>query len=370
MQINTLKIQSLHIPFTVSFNHSSAKRSQTETILVTCTTSNNNQGIGEGCPRSYVTGESLESCHRFFEKNQQILIETIHDITSLRLWVDNNEQEINSNPAAWCAIELSILEALSIETETTIERLIDLPKLDGDFQYSAIISNTSLRATHSFVAQFAQVGFNDFKLKITGDSEQDNAKLDVIKQYAPNARVRIDANTLFSASSDIKTYLSSLKYTLFAIEEPLKAKEFQALNELTNSIDIPIILDESFTNTEDFNTLDFTHNAFIINLRISKMGGLLRSLDIAKKAQEKNIPIIIGAQVGETSILTRVAITVANMYKENLLAQEGAFGTLLLSEDITNTPIMFGKEGKIKSKNINQNNYGFGIDYQLPLKPK
>ena len=63
------------------------------------------------------------------------------------------------------------------------------------------------------------------------------------------------------------------------------------------------------------------------------MGGILCSLGIAKEASKLNVPIIIGAQVGETSILTRAALTVAITYRDILLAQEGAFGTYLLKRD-------------------------------------
>ena len=51
--------------------------------------------------------------------------------------------------------------------------------------------------------------------------------------------------------------------------------------------------------------------------------------------------------MGETSILTRAALTVANQYCEILQAQEGAFGTYLLEHDITDTSLMFGKGGKL-----------------------
>ena len=79
------------------------------------------------------------------------------------------------------------------------------------------------------------------------------------------------------------------------------------------------------------------------------MGGLLRSLAIAEQARRLKIPIIIGAQVGETSILTRAALTVAHACREILVGQEGAFGTHLLEYDITGQPIMFGNKGLLSA---------------------
>jgi len=68
----------------------------------------------------------------------------------------------------------------------------------------------------------------------------------------------------------------------------------------------------------------------------------LRIVDAARAA---GIGLIIGAQVGETSLLTRAALTVAQAARDILVAQEGAFGTLLLEGDVCDPPLMFGRGG-------------------------
>jgi L-alanine-DL-glutamate epimerase-like enolase superfamily enzyme len=89
-----------------------------------------------------------------------------------------------------------------------------------------------------------------------------------------------------------------------------------------DELKIPIILDESFTQWEQFEKIQHSPETWVINLRISKMGGLLRSLSIANKAKELKIPIIIGAQVDETSILSRAAPILAHASRDHLIAQE------------------------------------------------
>ena len=110
-----------------------------------------------------------------------------------------------------------------------------------------------------------------------------------------------------------------------------------------------IILDESLVVGAQLQQLQVDRENWIINLRVSKMGGLLRALDIARSASEMGISLIIGAQVGETSLLSRAALTVAHAYPKTLLAQEGAFGTRLLEQDICSPPIMFGPGGLLNS---------------------
>ena len=58
---------------------------------------------------------------------------------------------------------------------------------------------------------------------------------------------------------------------------------------------------------------------------------------------DDGIGIIVGAQVGETSILTRASLAVMNEHAAiTLIAAEGAFGTLLLEHDLTEPCLMFG----------------------------
>jgi L-alanine-DL-glutamate epimerase-like enolase superfamily enzyme len=78
------------------------------------------------------------------------------------------------------------------------------------------------------------------------------------------------------------------------------------------------------------------------------MGGLLRSLEVVEAARAAGIGVIVGAQVGETSLLTRAGLTVASGAGVALVAQEGAFGTHLLSEDVSDPPLMFGAGGVLE----------------------
>ena len=116
---------------------------------------------------------------------------------------------------------------------------------------------------------------------------------------------------------------------------------------LSERLGLPMILDESFTRAEQFADLETDPDRWLINIRVSKMGGILRSIEVAQLAAKRGIRLIIGAQVGETSLLTRAALTVAHSARPSVFAQEGAFGTHLLESDVTDPPIMFGPGGQI-----------------------
>ena len=55
------------------------------------------------------------------------------------------------------------------------------------------------------------------------------------------------------------------------------------------------------------------------------------------------IPGIVRAPIGEASIATQAALIVPYQSRDLLLAQEGAFRTYLLEDDMTAASLMFGK---------------------------
>ncbi len=352
MRLFDLYIENLEIPFRVPFEHASATRAMTEAVLVTAETEDKLQGIGEGCPRRYVTGETLETAYDFFKVHRPDLL-NIGTLDDLKSWVEINRIEIDKNPAAFCAVELSLLAVLAKQLEQSIDTLLSLPDLSGEFRYTGVIGARNPKNFQTQLQQYLRLGFTDFKVKVFGDEKKDRANILAVRRCGhDNVRVRLDANNLWSDWREAATYIKTLDYPFFGLEEPLGVRDFGGCKTLFEELEIPIILDESFTKQRDFDHIHTNPESWIINIRISKMGGILRSLAVAEESKKQGIPIIVGAQVGETSILTRAALTIANNFRSILLAQEGAFGTYLLERDVIDPPIIFGKGGILTAEQI------------------
>ena len=280
MRITNLKIQELNLPFKQAFSHASATRNATEAVLVTAESENGITGYGEGCPRSYVTGETTETAVRFFNSYRDSITH-IQSLSDLQTWVDTHREEINDNPAAWCAIELALLDVLAKEAGKSVESLLALPELSGTFQYTAVLGASGLDAYQKQLQQYVHVGFQDYKIKVSGMLEEDQQKIDALRALGADVRVRLDANNLWKDAEQVISAIKALDYPFFAIEEPLQAGDYDGCRAIYDALDIPIILDESFLRLEQFEHISDSPKNWIINLRISKMGGILRSLVIS-----------------------------------------------------------------------------------------
>ena len=359
--LESIQASALSIPFKLAFKHASAERAAMQSLWVECRSRDGLVGYGEGCPREYVTSESLASAQRFTAEHQQEWLGAIRDLMSLRAWVEHHPAEIDRNPAAWTAVELALLDLFGKQTGKPLEALLGLPELAGRFSYSAVIGDAPRAQFEAQLANYRKAGFRDFKIKLSGDAGRDREKLEPLR----GARVRADANNLWPDVAQALNHLQSLNFHFFALEEPLRAGDYDGLRRLAEALDTKIILDESLLRSAQLDQVAGFASRCIVNLRVSKMGGLIRSLEVAREIRRRGLGLIVGAHVGETSVLTRAALTVAHSARDCLVAQEGAFGTHLLERDVTPRPLMFGAGGMLDvSDGAFARQPGFGLPIQ------
>jgi L-alanine-DL-glutamate epimerase-like enolase superfamily enzyme len=346
MRICNLEMSLLEIPFRTSFKHASADRSKTASVWVAAAAGDGTLlGYGEGCPRAYVTGEDGASALSFFNRNRESIIRDITSLASLQQWEEVNEDGIDANPAAWCAIELAVLDLLGRSQGQTFEEMLSLPGITGQFRYSAVLGDSPAPVFEKQVRQYLRTGFDDFKIKLSGDFDSDLQKIACLKSSGPGLRIRADANNLWDSADEVVAYFMKLGQPFWAVEEPLRPKDFSGLGRIADELGIKVILDESCTRADDLQGVAGNPGSYVLNLRVSKLGGLIRSLRLLKRARAQGHQVIVGAHVGETSVLTRAGLTLGWAASDIRLALEGAFGTHLLETDICEPPVMFGEGG-------------------------
>ncbi|MEE9411710.1 MAG: enolase C-terminal domain-like protein [Methylococcales bacterium] len=363
LKIKHIRYSELKIPFTRTFSHGSANRDETETVIVQVVDESGLIGYGEGCPRSYVTGESVETVFKFFKKHRTSIshIKTLDEIKS---YLSECQAEIDENPAGWCAMELALLDLLAKTEQVNVEKLLGITKKQPEYIYSAILGDSEPEVFHQLFQQYRQLGFVDYKIKLSNNFEKDRKKLRCMNACINEITVRADANNLWDSTSSAISYLNDLSFDFYAIEEPIQSKQIVDLQFIAAEIQCKVILDESLLRFEQIEQLKQNPNCWIVNARVSKYGGILRSLKIIDELVKSDIDIIVGAHVGETSLLTRSALLLADKASDKLTAQEGGFSTHLLTKDPFQPNLKIGRAGKFGGGTILDcmNKPGFGVN--------
>ncbi|MEM7258900.1 MAG: enolase C-terminal domain-like protein [Pseudomonadota bacterium] len=343
-----------------SFRHASASRKRTCSFIVEITDSNGLCGYGEGCPREYVTGETIASVELFLKTYGQDFAWRINSLEELQSWIEQNAPMIDRNPAAFCALELAAIDLLAKQQQTTAEQLLGFNLMAEPARYTAVVGNSSVLTTRLITWAYRVYGLQDFKIKLSGQLQHDRRRLAVLPH---NARYRVDANNLWTTDTEVIDYFLSLNTTPWAIEEPVAASDYQSLASVSAQLKTPVILDESLYTKYQLGQA-VGHLPFAIaNIRVSKCGGILRSVRLANRCLKAGYDVILGAQVGETSLLTRAALIVANGMTRPPIAREGAYGTILLKTDICQNSLKFKRSGLLSPDACyTEQQSGLGID--------
>ena len=343
----TLSARALHIPLRATFKQASFERRSGASVWVDATRGGQ-RGLGEGCPRDYVTGETVAGALDWIGRHGSEVASCCTSLGALREWREERRAAVERNPAAWCAVETALLDLFAREEGRSVEALLGLSGPVSRYRYSAILSDAPLASLSERVERYLALGMTDFKLKLNGSLATDLAAIARLAELAGERRyrLRVDANNLWgdddSAAID---YLRALDAELFAVEEPLAPKAFDALSRLSRATGLPVILDESATRAADVERAAALPGSWLVNIKVSKAGGLLGSLEMLRAARRHGWRVVVGAHVGETSLLTRCAMAVAHAAGADLTAHEGGFGTLAIERDPVIPVLTFGAGG-------------------------
>lgn len=372
-----------------TIRHAAATRNEGESIWVQAKRQGNT-GYGEGCPRTYVAGDNLESSITWVKEkfsNGQMAFATLDD---LKYWASSHEKVIDHYPSAWCAVEMAMLDLLSREQRCTVEELLGLNNTSRCGQYTAVLGDDKAWKYTTLVDQYLIRGFTDFKIKLSGNLERDMEKIDLLEalseqHHAPLPRIRLDANNLWKDHCDEAIAFTKALGTgrIFAIEEPVRAKHVEDISRVSMATGLPVILDESLCTLDDLKMFENVPGQFIANIKVSRLGGLVRALRMIAEVKKLEWPIIVGAHVGETSLLTRAALVASAAAGESLVAHEGAFGDYLVQREPVQPMLKFGRDGMMDLRSpyylktveglkiipVENWDAGFGMQCRMPQNP-
>ena len=157
-------------------------------------------------------------------------------------------------------------------------------------RYTAVLGDDKKWKYTTLADQYLIRGLSDFKIKLNGNLERDREKLDIledlrIQHHSGDIRIRFDANNLWKDRCDEAiAYLTALGGPVFAMEEPVGSRNVGDISKISMATGLPVILDESLCTLDDLSLYRNTPGKFIANIKISRVGGLIRALRFDRRA--------------------------------------------------------------------------------------
>jgi L-Ala-D/L-Glu epimerase len=358
MRVRELTAWQVRVPLKKPIQHASHTRTDSDNIVVRCVLDDGTVGFGEGVPRDYVTGETIDSALLLL-RNSGVPAQ-LHDCGSFadavlcveRLAlapIPDDERGCRGN-AARCAVELALLDAYGQhfrEPVSTVTRLLapELYEPRAHVRYSGAITSAQGRKVRFQAWKMWFYGFHQLKVKVGIAGQDDVDRVQAIrKRVGRKMDLRVDANEAWTPANVCERILGLKPYGISAVEQPLPHADCGTLAEVRRVVGVPIMLDESLCSRTDAERAVAQQSCDLFNLRLSKCGGFIPALRLAQFAVQHGLGYQLGCQIGETAILSAAGRHFASSVRD-LRYVEGSYDRHLVRETLGRSNLTFGWGG-------------------------
>ncbi len=358
MRIVGLTAYRIRIPLRRRIRHASHTRTETENLLVRCVLQDGSKGFGEGVPRDYVTGETIDSAFALLRRSDLAgQCEDCRDFEQavalaerLRLMAVPGDDRGCEGNAARCAVELAILDAYGRHFGRSLSDVVPLlaPKIyraQSRVRYSGAITTARGIKTLTAAIVFRLYRFRQVKIKVGMEGYDDRKRLGVVRRWGGRKLdLRLDANEAWTPANAVERIRELEPFGISAVEQPLPHADAGCLREVRRQIHTPIMLDESLCGRFDAERAVEGQFCDLFNLRLSKCGGFIPSLRLAEFAKQHGLGCQLGCQVGETAVLSAAGRHFAASVG-GLRYLEGSYDRHLVQEALATQDLTFGWGG-------------------------
>ncbi len=337
-------------PFRLTFSHNLATRTEAETLLVRVGTGQHGvgqgqdgqgpSGYGQALPRSYLTGENMDSAER-----------AIHD----RWWPAFRERGIPTgtaplsladvidyyadiHAAADAARENAAYAAVDIAATAAVvnSHSVVVPEWPGPKPLVGVITAGGARKAYWLARILYFLGYRWFKIKVGQDENADRTRLEAVKKaIGTGCRLFADANASWDLPTAERRLAELARYGIDVVEEPLTAEaaagaDWRGLERCTG---VKLMADESLVTMADARRLVASPGGGPSwwNVRLAKNGGFAGVSALAGLARENGVRVYAGILVGESGALAAAGRLAAYLTGAECL--EYGFSRIFLRND-------------------------------------
>jgi muconate cycloisomerase len=358
MRVVELIAWHVRIPLRKPIRHASFTRSESDNVVVGCRLEDGTIGYGEGVPREYVTGESIDEAMTMLLRTRwpellgdpQSFPELLSMVESLQLHGGGTDARGCRGNSARCAVELALLDAYGKHFGQPLSAVTQLIAPDLYQPRRQVRYSTAITSAEGFKAKAAAwlmrwYGFRQCKVKVGIAGQNDVKRLrDIRRWIGRHVDLRIDANEAWKPDEVVQRIRELEPFGISSVEQPVAHEDVACLRQVRGQVSTPIMLDESLCSMADAQQAVAEKTCDLFNLRLSKCGGFLPSLRLAQFARQHGLGYQLGCQVGETALLSAAGRHFACSVRD-IRYVEGSYDRRLVRERLTCEDITFGYGG-------------------------
>jgi len=308
--IRTITVEPLNIPLLEPFSISTGTTSDARNVLITIVLEDGSTGYGECSPFTPSTGETQETALAAAQGCAELI--KGRDAAHWRSLSRLIRSVYFSQGTAIAGMEMALLDALTRSygiplyvffggAGTSVETDMSIPIVSPERGYD-LAKETVTR------------GIRSIKIKVGGDLREDVARVEAVREGAPNVGLMLDANQGYTANEALICLeaLDNRDIRPMLMEQPVHKGDHEGLRYVTQHTTVPIAADESAYSAANVAHLIEMGAVNVVNIKLMK-SGFVEALDIAAVCRARHTQLMIGAMMESRLAIAAAAHFVAGL---------------------------------------------------------
>lgn len=268
-----------------------------ENVVVRIVDEDGIEGLGEAAPNRYY-GESVATVIAALEQFAPVLGSA--DSWSLDAIEASLNRTLRGNNSAKGAISSALHDIMGKRLDTPVHRLWGLDPADaGESSYTiGIADNDGLRQRIADASQYPI-------LKVKLGTDRDMEIVRIVRDAAPDKRIRVDANAAWTPSHAVRMIDFLADQDIEFVEQPVAQHDIEGLRFVRSRSKLPIIADESCLVSTDVPRLAGAVDG--VNLKLAKCGSLREALRIIHTARAFGMSVMAGCMIESSLGISAIA---------------------------------------------------------------
>jgi len=347
------ELYALELPFRKPFRHAAHVRMSSDSLMLACLLDDGSIGYGEALPRDYVSGETRDGCLSLLAESilPRLLGRSFEDFGEVYAFLAECDGKApvgwvsaeTPQTAAWAAVDLALLDAFGHAFGAPVE-LAGPATWPAGLRYSVVASSGGGFAALKLLLKVRLAGFRQVKLKVGSEGAEEAVRL-ARRILGRRCDIRVDVNMAWDLAKALEMMPRLAALGVSSFEQPLAADDLEGLAELAERTGLHVMVDESLNDADSLERLIGMRACTAVNVRISKVGGLVAARQRCRRALGAGLMVQVGCQVGESSLLSAAQLKLLAAVPEVAYA-EGCVGHHLLREDPAEPLLQFAAGGR------------------------
>jgi O-succinylbenzoate synthase len=290
LRLDRIELRVVRLPLLRPFRTSSSTKDHIQHILVRVEATGGIAGWGECASPAdpYYCPETTETCWHLLKDflAPAVLGQPWSDIAGLvRLF-----GPVKGNNFAKAGLEMACWDVLARSQGRSVADLLGGRRATTASGVSLGIE-PDLSRTFEQIDQYRAEGYRRVKLKIAPGHDVEVVRQ--VRQRYPDLPLQVDANSAYTLD-DIDTLKALDAFDLLLIEQPLAHDDIIDHARLQAALRTPVCLDESIQSAGDARKALEMGACRVINIKVSRVGGLLEACRVHDVCQARGVPVWCG----------------------------------------------------------------------------